>query len=82
MTANQINILRSLGGNVRGARATLGISQEELGYRVDLHRTYISGIELGRRNPTLLVIAKLARGLGISIEDLVRSCDDPRRSGK
>jgi len=49
----------------------LGISQEELAERADLHRTYIAGIERGARNPTLLTIKKLAKGLGVSSADLL-----------
>jgi DNA-binding XRE family transcriptional regulator len=45
-------------------RATkAGLSQEELGFRTELDRTYVSGIERGMRNPTLWAIARLAKGL-------------------
>jgi transcriptional regulator with XRE-family HTH domain len=42
-----------------------------LAERADLHRTYIADIERGARNPTLLTIKKLAKGLGISAADLL-----------
>ncbi len=56
---------------VRKLRSGLGISQEELAERADLHRTYIAGIERGARNPTLLTIKKLAKGLGVSSANLL-----------
>ncbi|MCQ8242193.1 helix-turn-helix domain-containing protein [Rhizosaccharibacter radicis] len=52
-------------------RIALGISQEELADRVELDRTYISGIERGIRNPTLLVLLRLAQALQVSPTDLL-----------
>ncbi len=49
----------------------LGISQEELAERADLHRTYIADLERASRNPTLLTIKTLAKGLGVSAADLL-----------
>ena len=48
----------------------MGVSQEELGFRTNLDRTYISGIERGERNPSLDNIDKLARALKVSLESL------------
>jgi transcriptional regulator with XRE-family HTH domain len=45
----------------------LGLSQEALAERAALHRTYISDIERGARNVSLLSIERLARGLEVSI---------------
>lgn len=55
---------------VRKRRSELGISQEELAGRAELHRTYIADIERGTRNVSLLNIEKIAKGLGLRIEDL------------
>ena len=55
--------VRAFGAAVRSRREELGLSQEALGYRAGLHRTFISDIERGRRNPTVKVIWKLARAL-------------------
>lgn len=49
--------------NLRRARATRGISQEELGFRCELHRTEISLLERGGREPRLGTIVKLAGAL-------------------
>jgi transcriptional regulator with XRE-family HTH domain len=48
----------------------LNISQEELAFRCSLHPNYISDIERGRRNLSLISIAKLASGLDVGIDAL------------
>lgn len=56
--------------NLRKARQKAKISQEELGFRCDLHRTEISLLERGGREPRLGTIVKLSSALGTSVEDL------------
>jgi len=56
--------------NLRKARKKAKISQEELGIRCELHRTEISLLERGGREPRLGTIVKLAGALGTSAEDL------------
>jgi len=51
---------------IRDCRHRLGISQEELGWRAGLHRTYITDIERGVRNISLKSVASLSKALGIS----------------
>jgi transcriptional regulator with XRE-family HTH domain len=50
---------------VRVIRTSLGLSQENLADRAGVHRTYIGGIERGERNPTLMMIHRLAKALGV-----------------
>jgi two-component system, response regulator len=64
-------ITSRFGASVRTLRERLGISQEALAERADLHRTYISGIEGGVRNATLKSIDKLARALQVSAATLL-----------
>jgi transcriptional regulator with XRE-family HTH domain len=59
-----------IGAVVRACRKHLGISQEELAWRTDMHRTYISDLERGSRNLTLRSIASVAKGLQITIGNL------------
>jgi two-component system response regulator len=59
-----------LGAAIKSHRSALGVSQEELAYRSDLHRTYISDVERGARNPSVESIEKLARALEISVSAL------------
>lgn len=61
------DVLRDLGATVRTTRIQKGMSQETLAERAELHRTYISDVERGKRNLSLLSISKLASALGISI---------------
>jgi transcriptional regulator with XRE-family HTH domain len=56
--------------NLRKARQKIKISQEELGFRCDLHRTEISLLERGGREPRLGTIVKLASALSVSPEEL------------
>ena len=60
---NQICL--AFGQTVRRLRTRLGLSQEELAARASIHRTYIGGIERGERNPTLLMINRLAEALAV-----------------
>jgi transcriptional regulator with XRE-family HTH domain len=68
-----MDIRRLLGRNVRRFRQAKGWSQEELGFEADLHRTYISGVERGVRNPTVVIVAKLAASLGVPPARLLES---------
>jgi transcriptional regulator with XRE-family HTH domain len=63
--------LRAFGRAVRERRTALKLSQEDLGFRSELDRTYISGIERGVRNATLKVVVRLATALDTDPADLV-----------
>lgn len=58
--------------NLRSARHAAGLSQEALGDAAELHRTEVSLLERGERDPRLATIVRLARGLGIEPADLLR----------
>lgn len=63
MDQSKRKFLLALGKLVKTKRTKLGISQEELGFQSNLDRTYISGIERGVRNPSLMALVSLAKGL-------------------
>jgi CheY-like chemotaxis protein len=65
-----IDLKTLLGVTIKTQRASLGISQEELAYRAGLHRTYVSDLERGVRNPSMDSIEKLARALQLSVSTL------------
>ena len=65
-----MNILMRFGEAVRKLRQSKQISQEEFADLCGLHRTYISDIELGKRNVSLENIEKIAVALDISISQL------------
>lgn len=52
-----------LGGNVRRLRVERGFTQEQLAFEAQIDLTYLGGIARGRRNPSLLVIARIAAAL-------------------
>ena len=56
-------------------RRKLGISQEELGFRAGIHRTYVSQMERGIKSPTLTVILKLSKALHCSAAQLVAAVE-------
>ena len=58
--------------NVQELRRAKKLSQEELADRAKIHQTYLSGVETGKRNPSLLVLERLAAALGVDPEELVR----------
>ena len=65
------NILIQLGGRIRDVRKGLGISQEELAHLSGMHRTYVSSVERGERNISVLNLLSLAGVLGVDAGDLV-----------
>ena len=71
-----MDIRERFGRNVRVCRQNLGLSQEALAEQSGLHRTYISGLESGRRNPTITVVAQLAKALRVKASDLLEDIDE------
>lgn len=61
-----------LGRRVRDIRKLQGISQEKLAYKINLDRTYLSGIERGIRNPTVKTLQIIASGLGVTLSELLK----------
>jgi len=66
-----MDIQTTLGKNLHVMREKLGWSQEELAERSGIHRTYISGLERGKRNPTLKLIQAIAVSMGIKAAQLL-----------
>lgn len=71
-----MEVRRRVGFNVRKFREELGLSQEALAFEAKLHRTYLSGVERGVRNPTVVVLEKIAKALKVSSAGLL---EEPRR---
>lgn len=64
------------GETLRRLRIRKGLTQEDLAFRVGISVVYLSGLERGRRNPTLSIILGLAGALGVRPESLVRNLGD------
>lgn len=63
------DIRKLYGERLKAFRKKKGLSQEDLGFKSSLHRTYISEVERGRRNISIVNIAKIAKALGRNIKD-------------
>ena len=67
---------KSFGEALKKRRQHLGLSQEALGFRSGVHRTFISEIERGVKSPTLHTVASLAEALGMKPSDLMQMAED------
>lgn len=66
-----MDIRQRVGNNVRKYRKEKKVSQEKLAFDCGLHRTYISGVERGIRNPTVVVLERIAEALEIPASHLL-----------
>jgi transcriptional regulator with XRE-family HTH domain len=60
-----------LGRNVRRLRRQRAMTQEQLAFDAEIDLTYLGGIERGKRNPSLLVIARIAEALAVPVPKLL-----------
>ena len=67
-----MDTLKRFGDKVRELRIKKGLSQEQLAELSGLHRTYISSVELGKRNVSLINIFALAKALGVTPDKLIK----------
>ena len=67
-----MDILKYFGKRVHELRVEAGWSQESFADLTGLHRTYISGIERGLRNPTLMIVERIAKAFSISPSELLK----------
>ena len=67
-----MDMRRLVGRNVARIRHAQGLTQEQVEERSGLSQQYLSGLERGRRNPTIVSLYLLAQALGVSHVDLVR----------
>ena len=72
------NLLRAFGAAVRTRRESLGISQEQLGYRSRSHRNYIGAVERGERNLTLSKLVAISEALELGPDELLRIGIEPK----
>ncbi len=66
-----MDVRARVGLNLQRLRRDKGFSQEELADRAQIHQTYLSGVERGRRNPTITVLQRIAEALDTDIVDLL-----------
>ena len=61
------------GTNVRRVRQARGVTQETLAFDAKIDLTYLGGIERGKRNPSLMVIARIADALSVRLVELLKA---------
>lgn len=65
-----------VGKNVRWLRQKAGLTQEQLAFEAGIDLTYVGGIERGRRNPSLLVMVRIAEALKVEPTALLKRSND------
>ncbi|WP_423140872.1 helix-turn-helix domain-containing protein [Parablastomonas sp. CN1-191] len=68
-----MDVRHRLANNLRALRTERGLSQEAFAFEVGLHRTYVSDLERGARNPTVVVVERIAVALGVTLGRLLDS---------
>jgi len=84
-TTDLEEVLIALGRAIREARKEAGLTQEELSSLADVHETYVSFLESGRRNPTWGVVRRISIACGLPLPELARRAEEfeqGKRSGK
>ena len=63
--------ITNYGKQLREARLKKKMSQGDIAKKLGVHRSYISGLERGKRNPSLLTINKMAKAIGVEPKELL-----------
>ena len=78
-TIEKLDVLTQLGMRIRYLRKQKGMSQLDLSLEADVNKNYISDLERGTRNPSLLILERVARALGVTLSTLfmgIQSLED------
>lgn len=70
-----MDIKKRVASGVARCRTAAGITQAELSVRLDIDRAYVSGLEAGRRNPTIQRLDEVARALGVDVVELLKDAN-------
>src|SRR5580658_9146723 len=66
-SVREFRLVRMVGRNVRRLRVAAGLSQAQLAEKMGVDRAYVSGLELGQRNPTIVTLWHIAQALGVKL---------------
>ena len=69
------SLVEMIGNEIRKARVSAGLTQEELAEAAGVHRTYVSLLERDRKSPTLDVLIRICSAIGVSASDLGRRAE-------
>lgn len=72
------DVRRMVGRNVQRLRIAAGLTQAKLAERMGVDRAYVSGLELGQRNPTIVTLWHIAKALGVKVRFFFKE-EGPRR---
>jgi transcriptional regulator with XRE-family HTH domain len=73
--------MASLGEELRNARQTAGLTQEALGFRAGVDRSYISDLERDQQSPTLAMLFRLCEALGVRASHLIARVEEAADEG-
>ncbi len=68
----RMSIQSRVSRNIQRIRREKDLSQEEVAHRADIHQTYLSGVETGKRNPSILVVERIAKTLGVDVSEIFK----------
>lgn len=71
-----MEICKHVGALIRAQRKARGLSQEALGDEAGLHRTYVSSLERGLRNPTVTVLVRIAAAMDLTVSELLEGLEE------
>jgi transcriptional regulator with XRE-family HTH domain len=77
-----MDMRKLVGRNFARLRREKGLTQEQVEERSGFSQQYLSGLEQGKRNPTVITLHELAQALGVSHVELVKSDHDHKTPGK
>jgi transcriptional regulator with XRE-family HTH domain len=77
-----MDMRKLVGSNFTRLRREKGLTQEEVAARSGYSQQYLSSLERGRRNPTVITLYEIAQALGVSHVDLIMPADDAELHGK
>lgn len=58
--------------NIQRIRREKELSQEDVAHRANIHQTYLSGVETGKRNPSILVVERIAKALSVDVSEIFK----------
>ena len=65
-------ITEKVGSRIKELRRALGLSQEKLALKAEVDRTYLEGVEQGKRNPSIKSLEKILKALGVSFGEFFK----------
>lgn len=68
----RMSIQSRVSRNIQRIRREKDLSQEEVAHRAEIHQTYLSGVETGKRNPSILVVERIAKALGVDVSEIFK----------